>query len=75
MSLAYINKNLVDEYKIADNQDSSSIKWKGWQNNPYPTSVIKWKLYPTIIRKNIQKFFDFDLPRLLKRGKLINKRV
>lgn len=67
MVLSYINKNLIDEYKIANNQSSISTKWEGSQYNPYPTDIVKWKLYPTIFKKNIKKFFDFDLPKLIQK--------
>lgn len=73
ISLAYINKNLVDEYRIAPNQSSGSIKWDGNQKVYYPTDIVMWKMIPTIIRKNTEKLFTFDLPRLFERFNMRRK--
>lgn len=72
ISLSYINKNLVDDYKIADNQSNLSVKWEGDQSIPYPTDIIKWKIIPIIVKINVEKFFTFDLPKHFLKGQRFN---
>lgn len=69
MSLTFINKNLIDDYKLAMNQDSSKQRWEGHHGGEVNSDIIIWKVFPFIIGNAVQNFINYDLPKFFNVNK------